>query len=76
MVEKQQKRKRTEYKLKKLYDREKMKSLVNIGEAFQRCRNLRDFKGIKTDEDFCRFGQVSNNVSSAVSLFTVFNRSV
>ena len=48
----QQKSKMTEeYKLKKkLYDRERRRGLVNIGEAFQRCRNLRDFKGMETDE--------------------------
>ena len=59
----------------RMYDRERRKSLVNIGEAFQRCRNLRHFKG-KTDKGSRCYGQASNNVTFAVSMFSVFNRSI
>ncbi|KAK0136565.1 hypothetical protein N1851_027300 [Merluccius polli] len=53
MAEKQPKRRRSEeHKLKKKgYDQARGRSRVNIGEAFQRWRDLRDLKGLKTDAE-------------------------
>lgn len=45
-----------EQKLKKKgYDLARAKSRVNIGTGFQRWRNLRELKCIKTDEDLAMF---------------------
>lgn len=54
MAEKKQpKRRRSEeQKLKKKgYDQARAKSRVNIGEAFQRWRDLRELEGMKTDAE-------------------------
>lgn len=39
----------------KYYDQTKAKRLVNIGEAFQRWRDLREVKGMKTNAEVAMF---------------------
>ncbi|XP_018520403.1 uncharacterized protein LOC108875766 isoform X3 [Lates calcarifer] len=57
MGDKQPKRIRTdEYKCKKKgYDKARGKTRVNLGAAFQRWRDLRERKGLKTDEEVALF---------------------
>ncbi|XP_039983074.1 uncharacterized protein LOC120789927 [Xiphias gladius] len=57
MAEKQPRRRRSEeQKLKKKgYDHARGKSRVNIGEAFQRWRDLREVKGMKADVEVALF---------------------
>lgn len=57
MAEKQPKRRRSEeYKRKrKFYDEARAKTRVNIGEAFQQWRELRDLEGMKTDAEVALF---------------------
>lgn len=40
---------------KKFYDQARAKSRVNIGEAFQQWRDLREIKGMKTDAEVALF---------------------
>uniref|UniRef100_A0A3Q1B5Z6 Uncharacterized protein n=1 Tax=Amphiprion ocellaris TaxID=80972 RepID=A0A3Q1B5Z6_AMPOC len=45
-----------EHKLKKTgYDQSRAKTRINIGEAFQRWRDLRELKGMKTDAEVAVF---------------------
>uniref|UniRef100_A0A3B5BHY5 Uncharacterized protein n=1 Tax=Stegastes partitus TaxID=144197 RepID=A0A3B5BHY5_9TELE len=40
---------------KKHYDQSRAKTRINIGEAFQRWRDLRELKGMKTDAEVAVF---------------------
>ncbi|KAI3352331.1 hypothetical protein L3Q82_005298 [Scortum barcoo] len=57
MAERQPKRRRSEeQKLKKKgFDQARAKTRINIGEAFQRWRELRELKGMKTDVEVALF---------------------
>jgi len=41
--------------LKKAYDQEKGRTCVNIGEAYQRWRELKEWKGLTLDAEFALF---------------------
>lgn len=54
---------------KKGCDQTKAKRLVNIGETFQRWRDLREVKGMKTNEEVAKF-LLDRWVSLVAELFT------